>query len=265
MFKTNISVNKLFKGEKIMKGIWANKEVCELFSSVEQKKAQGIALRNAFEEHAKKYNRKPNSVRNYYYQEIDKLSNDSERLEKLKINLELHKKNKSESFSKIEEQNLVNKIDMLKNQGKSVRSACYELSNGDPTVMLRYQNKYRNFTKAQSGQSAEQNNIIRFTSRKQGLSENDITSLFMGLVRLIRRNIASDLEEKQAKEKEGLNEKLRKAIVMLGEKDSQLLSLKEKFEKLRKENQSLNQKMIKLKCEKANLLSLKKTKVAENV
>ena len=248
-----------------MKGIWANKEVRELFSSVEQKKAQGIALRKAFEEHAEKYNRKPNSVRNYYYQEIDNLSNDEKRLEKLKINLTLHKKNKSEGFSKSEEKCLVDKIDELKCQGKSVRSACYELSNGDPTIMLRYQNKYRNFTKAKQEQNVEQNNIIRFTSRKQGLSENDITSLFMGLVRLIKRNIASDLEEKQAKEKEGLNEKLRKAIVMIGEKDSQLLTLKEKFEKLRKENQNLNQKMIKLKCEKANLLSLKKTKVAENV
>ena len=79
----------------------------------------------------------------------------------------------------------------------------------------------------------------------------------MGLVRLVKRNIASEFEQKQSREKESLNQKLRRTVAMLGEKDNELLSLKEKFEKLKKENQALSQKMMKLKCEKAALLSKK--------
>ena len=51
-----------------MKGVWNNSEVASLFKVIEEKKEKGASLRRAFEEHAKKYNRKPNSVRNYYYQ-----------------------------------------------------------------------------------------------------------------------------------------------------------------------------------------------------
>ena len=68
-----------------MKGVWNNSEVASLFKVIEEKKEKGASLRRAFEEHAKKYNRKPNSVRNYYYQEIDKLCRDGARVKKLKI------------------------------------------------------------------------------------------------------------------------------------------------------------------------------------
>lgn len=253
-----------------MKGVWKNSEVASLFKVIEEKKEKGASLRRAFEEHAKKYNRKPNSVRNYYYQEIDKLGRDGARVKKLKIDLKKHVKNRSESFSKEEETILVNKIEHLLKQGKSVRNACYLLSNGDPTKMLRFQNKYRNHKKSLQGGKVEEGNIIQFSSsKKQSLSENDITSLFMGLVRLVKRNIASELEQKQSKEKENLNQKLRKTIAMLGEKDNEILTLKEKFEKLKRENQALSQKMMKLKCEKASLLSKKlassKVKAAINV
>lgn len=241
-----------------MKGVWNNSEVISLFKVIEEKKEKGLSLRQAFEEHAKKYNRKPNSVRNYYYQEIDKLDKDGARAKKLKIDLNKHIKNRSESFSKEEQQALVGEIERLLKQGKSVRSACCLLSKGDPSKMLRFQNKYRNYKKSLQQGNAGQNNIIQFSSgKKQSLTENDITSLFMGLVRLVKRNIASEFEQKQSREKESLNQKLRRTVAMLGEKDNELLSLKEKFEKLKKENQALSQKMMKLKCEKAALLSKK--------
>lgn len=130
------------------------------------------------------------------------------------------------------------------------------LSEGDPTKMLRYQNKYRNAVKQKESKSGGAD-IIKFSSKRQGLSESDITSLFMGLVRLVKRNITSEIEQKQQKDKESLNEKLRKATLMLGEKDHEILTLKEKFDKLRQDYQALNQKMMKLKCEKASLLSKK--------
>jgi len=244
-----------------MKGLWANKEVNDLFETVEKNKKQGICLRKAFEQHAKKYNRKANSVRNYYYQEVDRLIKDEKRTKKLSINLANHKKSKSKVFTKIEEKNLINKIEDLTAKGKSVRAACFELSNGDPVLMLRYQNKYRNYNKKPEEQDfVEQSNIIRFTSQKQGLTENDINSLFMGLIRLVKRNLTNEIEKKEIAEKESLNDKLRKTITMLGEKENEISLLKEKFESLKKENQSLSQKMLKLKCEKASLLSSKNNK-----
>lgn len=239
-----------------MKGLWKNEEVVELFKRVENAKLQGASLRDAFASHAKKYGRQPNSVRNYYYQEIDRLANDWQRKGELKIDLKKHTKNKSICFSKEEEENLVAKIDKLRAQGKSVRGACFALSNGDPTKMLRFQNKYRNAHKQKNAQGGGAD-IITFSSKKQGLSESDITSLFMGLVRLVKRNITSEIEQKQQRDKENLNEKLRKATLMLGEKDNQILTLKEKFDKLRQDYQALNQKLLKLKCEKASFLSKK--------
>ena len=255
-FKNLNCVNKDLRRRKNMKGLWENKEVTELFKTVENSKQKGISLRNAFASHAKKYGRQPNSVRNYYYQEIDRLANDKARSGELKIDLKKHIKNKSASFSKEEEKNLVAKIDQLRAQGKSVRGACFVLSEGDPTKMLRYQNKYRNAVKQKESKSGGAD-IIKFSSKRQGLSESDITSLFMGLVRLVKRNITSEIEQKQQKDKESLNEKLRKATLMLGEKDHEILTLKEKFDKLRQDYQALNQKMMKLKCEKASLLSKK--------
>ena len=259
MFKKIYTVNKYAK-EIFMKGVWENKEVYDLFENIEQKKKMGMSLRKAFEEHALKYNRKANSVRNYYYKEIDKLSQDSERLRELKINLNKHKKNQSKNFSEKELSNLIDAIEKEKAKGQSVRKACFKLSNGDPVKMLRFQNKYRNYLKSKSlldNKNETTSNIIRFSNKKQGLSENDITSLFIGLVRLVKRNLTTEIEEKQSKEKENLNQKLCKAIVEIGEKENELSSLKSKFEKLKKENIMLNQKMMKLKCEKATLLTQK--------
>ena len=82
----------------------------------------------------------------------------------------------------------------------------------------------------------------------------------MGLIRLVKRNLTNEIEKKEIAEKESLNDKLRKTITMLGEKENEISLLKEKFESLKKENQSLSQKMLKLKCEKASLLSSKNNK-----
>lgn len=241
-----------------MKGIWENQEVYDLFENIEQKKKKGIALKKAFEEHAIKYNRKANSVRNYYYQEVDKLLQDRERVKELKINLQKHTKNKCKNFSQSETLQLIDFIEKEKSKGISVRKSCFNLSKGDPIKMLRYQNKYRNYLKSKTTlkeETVDQNNIIRFTNRKQGLTENDITSLFLGLVRLVKRNLTNEIQQKEEKEKDTLNQKLRKVISQLGEKENEITSLKNKFEKLQKEYGQLTQKMIKLKCEKATLLS----------
>ena len=118
------------QGDKVMKnGLWDNQEVKDLFSEIEKTKQNGLPLRKAFIMHAQKYSRQPNSVRNYYYHEIDNLERDDQRLKKLGIDLSKHKKNTIQYFSKDEEDSLMHKIDRLVGSGYSVRKACLTLSD----------------------------------------------------------------------------------------------------------------------------------------
>lgn len=239
------------------KGIWKNQEVKELFLEVENVKANNKPLKDAFINHAKKYNRKPNSVRNYYYHEIDNLSKDSKRLEKLKIDLSKHEKSSIIYFSKEEESDLMKKIDDMVSGGMSVRKACYTLSKGDVGQMLRYQNKYRNFLSKTN--SANENNldgekIIKFTKKRTALTDNEIQSLFMGLVRLVKRNAIEEISDKVKVDFENANQELRKAIIELHNKEKEYKDLKSEFLKIKEENAKLISNMIKLKCDKATKL-----------
>ncbi len=239
------------------KGIWKNQEVKELFLEVENVKANNKPLKDAFINHAKKYNRKPNSVRNYYYHEIDNLSKDSKRLEKLKIDLSKHEKSSIIYFSKEEENDLMKKIDDMVSGGMSVRKACYTLSKGDVGQMLRYQNKYRNFLSKTN--SANENNldgekIIKFTKKRTTLTDNEIQSLFMGLVRLVKRNAIEEISDKVKVDFENANQELRKAIIELHNKEKEYKDLKNEFLKIKEENAKLISNMIKLKCDKATKL-----------
>lgn len=239
------------------KGIWKNQEVKDLFLEVENVKANNKPLKDAFINHAKKYNRKPNSVRNYYYHEIDNLSKDSKRLEKLKIDLSKHEKSSIIYFSKEEENDLMKKIDDMVSGGMSVRKACYTLSKGDVGQMLRYQNKYRNFlskTNSSNANNLDSEKIIKFTKKRTTLTDNEIQSLFMGLVRLVKRNAIEEISDKVKVDFENANQELRKAIIELHNKEKEYKDLKNEFLKIKEENAKLISNMIKLKCDKATKL-----------
>lgn len=236
------------------KGIWADEEVKSLFSYVEEVKRNNEPLKNAFILHAKKYGRKPNSVRNYYYHEVDNLSADNKRAGKLRIDLKNHEKNEINYFSEDEKNNLMEKIENMVKAGSSVRQACLTLSNGDVAQMLRYQNKYRNYISKNNNKS----NIIKFSKKKSELlTESDINSLFMGLVRLVKRSAIEELSGKMKEERESSNYLLRKALVDLNRKDKEIRELKQEFLELKSENAKLVQNIMKLRCDKAGKLASK--------
>lgn len=237
------------------KGIWKNQEVKELFTEVEKAKLANKPLKEAFILHAQKYNRKPNSVRNYYYHEIDNLFEDEKRKNKLGINLDRHEKSSIQYFSQEEEDVLMKKIDGMAKQGVSVRKACLTLSNGDVGVMLRYQNKYRNYLAKKKPK--EKDNIIKFEKKKSGLSEGEIQALFMGLVRLVKRNAMEEAGAKLKSEFDNATNELRKVIVKLNNREKDYEELKDQFLKIKKENDKLVSDMIKLKCSKAEKLKEK--------
>ena len=236
------------------KGLCKDEEVKSLFQYVEEVKRSNEPLKNAFILHAKKYGRKPNSVRNYYYHEVDNLSDDSVRAKKLKIDMKNHEKNEINYFSESEEMELMKEIENLVKEGNSVRKACLNLSGGDVDKMLRYQNKYRNYLAKKKDN--DKSNIIKFTKKKaEILTESDINSLFMGLVRLVKRTAVEELANKMKEERESSNYLLRKALVDLNKKDKEIKQLKADFINLKMENSKLMQNMIKLKCDKASKLT----------
>lgn len=59
-----------------MIGLWEEEEVKTLFQLVEDCKKNNISIKEAFLKHSQLYARKPNSVRNYYYHEVDNLNKD---------------------------------------------------------------------------------------------------------------------------------------------------------------------------------------------
>ena len=128
----------------------------------------------------------------------------------------------------------------------SVRSACFKLSNGDMTLMTRLQNKFQNMKKER-----EPNNIITFRKKQKILTESDINSLFMGLVKLIKKNTTEEMTEKFKEEKETKEYLLKKAYLELNKKEKELNSLKERYESIKAENLKLSAKeFIKSKKDK---------------
>ena len=224
--------------------IWNDDEVKSLFMEVENVKNSGLALREAFEKHAKKFMRKANSVRNYYYHEVDNLEKDNERANRLNIDLDKHTKNKLIPFTKEQEENFMKEIKALTERGMSVRSACFKLSGGDMTLMTRLQNKYQNL----KTQNTLPNNIVKF--RQKFLTDSDINSLFLGLVKLIKKN-ASESAEERVRNSANL---LKEAYAELAKKDREIFFIKEDLKKLKLENEKLAERVRKFLLSKGDKL-----------
>jgi len=231
--------------------IWNDDEVRNLFAVVEEFKSDNQPLRSAFALHAKKYKRKANSVRNYYYKEVENLKADKKRCKVLQIALEKHVKNHFVPFSDSEVDKLLSDIDRLVCNGMSVRNACQKLSGGDLTLMTRLQNKYQNM-KMKKKKVAD--NVIVFKQRQKQLTESDINSLFMGLVKLIKKTAVDEFMEKTRLEKESSAYLLKKAFVDLSRKDKQISELRDEFVALKSENKALQAKLESLSTDKNELL-----------
>ena len=241
--------------EVIMK-IWNDDEVKFLFSKVEECKKRKEGIKKAFVLHAQRYARKPNSVRNYYYMEVDNLVKDGCRQKRLGINLEMHKKNHFKTFEKGDCESLVKEIEMLRKNGYSVRAACQKLAQGDLSKMTRLQNKYQNIKK-KSIKNAK--NIVIFQKKEKIINENDLNSLVMGVVKLIKKTAIENFIEEEKNEKEKVEEKLRESEEKLNKKNLEIEGLKQEYEKIKNENlllkaslQTSSRKLGKLKMKIGN-------------
>ncbi|MBQ8792944.1 MAG: hypothetical protein IJZ62_05030 [Clostridia bacterium] len=247
-----------------MIGIWEEEEVKALFSEVEKCKGENKPIKEAFLLHAQHFARKPNSVRNYYYHEIDNLSKDEERRKNLGIDLSLHEKGNIVYFSKEEEENLMKEIDAMRERGMSVRKACLSLAGGDVDKLLRYQNKYRNHLAKSKPSEKVSDNVIAFKKPSKGLSDSEVQSLFMGLVRLVKKNATLEGEERYKEKLSQANAQLRKAITQLQSQAREIEQIKERYIQLKKENSSLARSLVLSRCDKASKLREKLKQRLEN-
>lgn len=161
-----------------------------------------------FTEVAKEMGLRPNSVRNFYYKFVGACDKKSFR-----------------AFSRGEVDNLLRAVILGTSRGESVRGICTNLAGGDKSTMLRYQNKYRTIL----AKNPERLNKVKVTLDKEGyivkspeqmsflpsdtakiitipkvkpaiareekLTDTDIANLFMGFVRLVRKNNESMIDK----------------------------------------------------------------------
>lgn len=237
--------------------MWNNFDIQTLFNEVEKFKNENKPINLAFESYAIKTNRDALSVRNYYYKMLNYYQNNKSLAQKIGIDISRHEKNDIIKFSDEETNKLIEKIESLKRRGLSTRSACMILSNNNPTLMLRYQNKYRYYINNQSKEKANENvKVIKINEYKKNkkLSDEDIKSLFLGLVKLIKTNaldsVSENLKQENAENKARLINALNEISVKQTKIDELTKTNSELYIKLKELDNKMNElknKFLKLK------------------
>lgn len=250
-----------------MKNGWEKQEVQSLFKLVEEFKSKGKSLLDAFEVHAKKYDRKPLSVRNFYYIKVDEFMHNQNLSKQFEINIKLHQKNNFAKFDERQTKKLLEYIKKRTKEGKSVRGACVEIVGNDAKNLVRMQNKYRLEMNREKNKKTQKNskilqkndvfgekngkneqnsknNLISFPVEQkllpQKLTDAEIQSLFLGLVKLVKKSTLLSIEEEIKNEQEKLSVVIRKSTVEINQKN-------EKIEKLLSENKKLSTQVLTLK------------------
>ena len=274
------------------KNKWNDKEIKKLFLTVENAKSENKSLVEAFSIFAKKSKRKPNSVRNFYYQEVANLIKDSKKANLLGIDLNKHEVVNSTKFSIEETKNLVKEILRKKCMGCSVRKACFELANNDVMKMVRIQNKFRNVLQNEkdlyeeclqeikkeglydvklkregsANKVSDKNANVVYLKRQEDkrLSDEDINSLFMGLVKLVKRTAFESAEKQFFSENQHEKENFRKVVSKLNNAEKTIENLKMENETIKKRSKALFDENINLKTRLAQFMSEKIIKTSKN-
>lgn len=118
-------------------GGWQKQEIDALQRSIDEAAQTGESLRSVFERMSRELGRKPNSIRNFYYAQVRAQEGGA-----------AGRALPFETFSQEEVERLIEQVLTARAQGMSVRACVRELSGGDRTRMLRYQNKYRSTIRA---------------------------------------------------------------------------------------------------------------------
>ena len=243
---------------------WDISEIKILMNLVSKREEKSLV--EVFENFAKQTNRKTFSVRNFYYKLLELANIDDKIAQVLNKNGIENAEIRTNHFSSTETENLLRIL--LNNENNiSVRRACMELAKGDDTLMMRYQNKYRNALKKQPElvsrildelkskqirvREVEPNNIMVMPLAKQLITEKEIQSLFGGLIRLVKKSAEQEISTQLKREAEFANTALQNSLIDLRRKEilikelqEQNLILKTKLASLKENLQHSQEKLI---------------------
>ena len=234
-----------------MKGKWKNEEIKKLFDCVEKGNKKNLSVLDSFRLFAKNSNRNALSVRNFYYAYVKELKSNTDLCKTLNIDISKHDVQKFKHFDDFDEKKLVNEIDILTGDGMSIRGACLKLADGNATEMLRLQNKYRNIKKetkvfdfpAKNSKKMQKNGQkVDFNIKNQNvkLTDDDIKSLFLGLVNLVKETAKEDSKSQIEKIVIKTEEENRKHLIELEQKQNEIERLKKYAIELQEKNKSLS-------------------------
>lgn len=114
---------------------WSEEENKLLWETADEAQQQGMPLKQVFEQIAHQTGRRPNSIRNYYYAQVRQREGVPAPLPRFV------------PFEEGEVESLVEQVLRARAAGQSVRACLQEMSGGNHSLMLRYQNKYRSVLK----------------------------------------------------------------------------------------------------------------------
>lgn len=110
--------------------------------------------------------------------------------------------------------------------------------------MVRFQNKFRVLNK----KVAENTNVINFPSKKtQKLTDDDIKSLFFGLIKLVKQSAINEISGNLKSEVEFTSDTLRKTLIEISQKNKTIIDLQKQNKNLFSKNLLLEQKIVELR------------------
>ncbi|MDD4815676.1 MAG: hypothetical protein PHQ62_00870 [Clostridia bacterium] len=241
---------------------WGKTQIYDLFKLVENFRTTNKPLLKAFESFALISNRKPNSIRNFYYYQLKIFEKNKNLAKDFNINLDLHKKNEQKFFTAQEVKLSMGKINELLSKGYSVRRACQEVAGGSLQLMIRLQNKYRSELKQKT--TAKKNNVLFMPNKKSGLTDDEINSLFLGLVKIVKKSARDNLDANLIFQVQSANNELRKSIKNLADKEREVKILRKKFELLSNEKLKLKEEIKCLRSQNVEMLKAEQYPVKFN-
>lgn len=254
---------------------WKEQDIFDLFKLVEKYRDENKPIVKAFEKYADISGRKTFSVRNFYYNKLREFEKSPSFAQKFNIDFNKHNKNEQKFFTPSEAELSITQINNLIKKGYSVRKACYEIASGDVKQMLRLQNKFRSFNrKSINAEGAKQplpenlniqskpklntnkqmGNILFMPNNKTLLTDNEITSLFMGLVKLVKKAAKEQYDLELINQVQSANAELRKSIKSLADKEREIKFFRKKFEVLSNEKLKLKEELNSLRSQNVELL-----------
>lgn len=225
-------------------GGWQQQEIDVLERTVSEAAQTGQSLRSVFERVSAELGRKPNSIRNFYYAQLREREGSA-----------APRALPFETFAPEEVEQLVERVLTARGQGQSVRACVRELSGGDKTRMLRYQNKYRSTVRTRPElvrrvmerlneqgipyvspypqEGGAQASLTAMQTRARASGDAQLTQLFDGLSHLLDLALARGERADAREDAPGDSAALRRADRLSARCDMLRIALSDEQEKRR--------------------------------